>query len=296
MIGRGTSWHPGRTAAVFAVAAAFCALPVLGADAGHGVRDARQTVERSGLDAGEKLALLDGMERAVAAGVPADDAAIIAVRSAERGESAAAVWCLDAVARLKQQGLPVRLALDRIEQGLAKGVPGERIKSMVERLSGHMAEARPMAEDLAGRGVLAAGQKDSATEAIARAYEKSVPAEAVAAAGDLVRKQKGSADLFNRSVDTMTTFAGSGMPAAEASRLVQRGLERGYSERDLSAMERYMAEELRKNRPIRDIVSGMEARMERGGMRGGVERHGGGTMRDAGPGRTGSGPGMGGRR
>jgi len=82
--------------------------------------------------------------------------------------------------------------------------------------------------------------------------------------------------LFNRAVDTMTMFAGNGMSADQASRMIHTALGKGYSEGDLEAMERYMADGLRKNRPMNDVVSGMESRMERGSMQGnGFDRMGG---------------------
>jgi hypothetical protein len=133
-----------------------------------------------------------------------------------------------------------------------------------------------------------------AVETVARALERSIPGEAIERTGEKVRQQKGSMALFNRAVDTMTTFVGNGMGADHASRLVHTAMDRGYSERDLEAMERYMVSELRKNRPVKDIASGMETRMERGGMRGGMERQGGGSQR--GPGSGGFGAGKAGRR
>jgi hypothetical protein len=119
------------------------------------------------------------------------------------------------------------------------------------------------------------GNSGDAIETVARALEKSIPAGAIMRTGEKVRDRQGSIGLFDRAVDTMTTFVGSGMHADQASRLVHTAVDKGYSERDFESMERYMVNELRNGRRMHDVVSGMESRMERGEMRDMHERPGG---------------------
>jgi hypothetical protein len=88
----------------------------------------------------------------------------------------------------------------------------------------------------------------------------------------------------------------NGMTAEQAIKMVHTAVGKGYSERDLEAMERYMVNEHRKNRPMDEIASGMNSRMERGEMMHDMQmqdRKGGGSM--GGPNSGGMG-GMGGRR
>jgi hypothetical protein len=259
---------------------------------------ARSTVKNSSLGKEDKLRLLSAADRAVAAGIPQEDAAVIISRAMERnvaGSGAAAF--LEMAAQLRELGLPSRLVLDRIEQGLAKGVPTERISAVVRNMSAALADARPLVQSLERAGLNAGSRtaSENAVETVARALEKSISPDAMVHTGNVIREHNGSMALFARAVDTTTTFVGSGMAAEQASRLVQNAMSQGYSERDLEAMERYMVDELRKNRPIRDIGSGMESRMDRGGMGGGFDRQGGGQFRGPGSGGMG-GPGMGGRR
>jgi hypothetical protein len=259
---------------------------------------ARVAVEQSTLAGEEKQLILKAGDRAVAAGVPEDDAAVIISRGLEQGAGAVrTAEFLETAAQVQEQGLPVRLVLDRIEQGLSKGVPPERIAAVVQRLSGNLADARPLVQKMEKSGLADGGGSDDAVETVARALERSITGEAIERTGDTVRQQKGSMALFNRAVDTMTTFVGNGMPADHASRIIHTAMDRGYSERDLETMERYMVSELRQNRPVKDIVSGMETRMERGGMRGGMDRQGGGSsLRGPGSGGFGAGSGKAGRR
>jgi hypothetical protein len=259
---------------------------------------ARLAVEQSSLSQNEKLGILTAADRAVSAGISPDDAAVIISRGLEQGAGAdRTAEFLETAAKLGERKLPMRLVLDRIEQGLAKGVPSERIAAVARKLSAHLAEAKPLVEKMENRSLNAADKAhESAVEAVARALEKSIPAETIVRTGEKVREQKGSTALFGRAVDTMTTFVGNGMATDHASRLVHTAVDRGYSEPDLETMERYMVNELRKNSPMNDIVSGMESRIERGALRGSVDRHGGGGLRGPGSGGIGGGPGMGGRR
>jgi hypothetical protein len=266
------------------------------------LEQARITVERSSLSKEAKAGILTKAGQAVAAGIPAEDVSIIITRGLDQGvESRHVEGFLETATRAKGQGLPVRLILDRTEQGLAKGVPAEKISGVTQRLSGYLAAAKPIVNRVESGGVKAPHAKayDDAIETAARAMEKSIPQDAIMKTGEKVRDRKGSLGLFNRAVDTMTTFAGSGMTAGQAAKMVHTAVDKGYSEGDLEAMERYMVNELRKDRPMNDVVSGMNSRMERGeGMRDMQmqDRSGGGTMHEPASGGMGGMSGMGGRK
>jgi len=271
-----------RKAFIFLLAALVAAATVFlvpRAEAADHLSEARLAVEQSSLAKSEKLDILTKADRAVAAGIPPEDAAVIITRGLRQGVSGEDIGSyLETAGSVKERGLPARLVLDRIEQGLAKGVPPERISAVAQKLSDNLATARPMVNKIEANGVKPAGKGngDEATETVARALEKSISPAAIMGTADQVRDRKGSMALFNRAVDTMTMFAGNGMSADQASRMIHTALGKGYSEGDLEAMERYMADGLRKNRPMNDVVSGMESRMERGSMQGnGFDRMGG---------------------
>ncbi len=263
----------------------------------QGLNEAREAVERSPFTAEEKTAIMTAAGNASAAGVPEADAAIIVTRGIERGADGPRIAeFLRASSSLQEQGLPARMVLDRVEQGFAKGVPAERIASSVEKLSGMIREARPVVESLELENRSGKAGTDEAIETVARALERSVPAGEITKTGETVREHGGSLALFNRAVETATTFAGNGMNAADASRMVRDAIGRGYTGRDLEAMERYMVDQRRRNRSVEDIVSGMETRMEFNGMRGGADRRTGGMRGGPGAGSMGGRTGMGGRR
>ncbi len=242
--------------------------------------EARLSVQKSSLSREAKLSMLAKADRAVAAGIPAEDVSIIITRGLKQGVPSPHIeGFLETAVRVKEQNLPVRLVLDRIEQGLAKSVPAERIAGVTQKLSGNLAAARPVVVKIESGGVKSthSGHSDDAVETVARAFEKSIPEDTIMHTGDKVRDQKGSIVLFNRAVDTMTTFVGNGMHADQASRLVHSAIERGYAEQGLANMERYMVDELRSGHHMKDITAGMESHMMHGGMRGMHDRSGGGS-------------------
>jgi hypothetical protein len=258
--------------------------------------EARLVVEASSLTKEAKSGLLEKFDHAIAAGFPVEDVAVIVARGLKQGVPGERLeGFLDALAAVKEQGLPARLVIERIELGLAKGVPAERIEAATRKLASHLAAAGPLVEKLGGGGPGSerGAAADHTVETVARALERSISPDAVMRTGEKVRGRKGSAMLFDRSLDTMTIFVGNGMNSDQAARLVHAALDRGYSERDLEAMERYMTEGLRDKHSMNDVVSGMESRMDRGTMRDMHERQGGGMMRAPGAdGMRGGGAGM----
>ncbi len=219
------------------------------------------------------------------AGVPAEDVEVIVVRAVKRGVDSGTInRFLDVSVSAKQAGLPVGPILDRIEQGLSKGVPGERIAAASERLAGKLMDAGPLVDKLIRNGMTyrLSTERDEAIDAAARALEKSIPAAAVEGMGTAVLGKGGTLTLFTGAVNTAAYFSGSGMSAGTALRLVQNAVEKGSSERDLNAMVRQMAAERARGEKAEDIAAKMERKtmieernMERQDMR--QEMRGGGA-------------------
>ena len=165
---------------LLATAAVLGAAPRVRAEDGgpaH-LEQARSAVERSGLPRESKTGILTKADRAVAAGIPAEDVSIIITRGLEQGVAGKHVeGFLETATRTKEQNLPVRPVLDRMEQGLAKGVPPGKIAGVTQRLSDNLAAARPMVSKLETAGIRATGAKgsDDAVETVARALERSIP-------------------------------------------------------------------------------------------------------------------------
>jgi len=210
---------------------------------------------------------------AMNAGVPGEDVEIIVSRAVGRGADAGAInRFLDIGLSAKKEGLPVRPVLDRIEQGLSKGVPTERIVAASQRLTEKIATAQPLVDALIRDGMTPRrnNEREAAIESAARGLEKSMDTRDIGAMGAAVRSQHGSLLLFSSAMDTATYFAASGMSPKTASRLVRDAVQKGSTEHDLGAMVRRMDDEMKHGTSAEDVA----AKMEHGNMQGerGMER------------------------
>jgi hypothetical protein len=244
----------------------------------------------SALQQAEQEELRERAATAVRAGVAPDDVAVILTRSLARGaDSAAAGKLVDAGRRAAEAGLPAGPVVSRIEQGLAKGVPLDRIAAAAASLVDRMQEARPIVDGLIAGGMrTAVGEREQAIGSVARTLEKSVPASEVAAIGKAVRGAGGTLGLAARAADAATFFAGSGMAPQTAAALVRHAVERGFTARDLDGMIRQMDAELRRGVSAEDAA----ARMDRDTMQQDRDRARQDRMQDRG---RGAGTGSGGR-
>jgi len=248
-----------------------------------------RALERSALSAAAQADITTRARETVRAGIPEEDVEIIIGRGLERGADAATLGSfLETAVRTKQQGLPVRPVLDRIEQGLSKGVPPERIDAAAKRLADGLAKANPLVDSLLQNGLSPgiSGTKDAALESVARAGEQAFSAATMQGLGERVRAQGQSLDQFELAVRTLSFLAGNGMPADAAERVVQTGIERGLTERDYGRLERKVGDMVRQGRSMDDIVSAAEreVREHRGNATDnrGMMDHGPGTGRDVG--------------
>ena len=241
----------------------------------------KAAVERSPLSGQGKTEILDAAGRALRAGIPADDVEIIISRGGDRGVGAGTTReLIDTAAKAREKGLPVRPVLNRIEQGLSKGVAPERIAAASRNLTEKLSAAKPIVGEFLGRDVRPGSGKDReyAIETVARALERSIPADAIARTGKQIRERRGSVVLFDKAVHTLTSLTENGMSVESASRLVHSAVERGFTEKDLSKMERDVVEGLEKGKRMDDVVRSTESEIsheQKGKDRGGDRGRGG---------------------
>ncbi len=198
---------------------------------------------------------------AVKAGLPAEDVQIIVERSAARGVNAAAVGrFFDAALAAKKTGAPAGPVLDRIDQGLSKGVPADRIAAAAERLGNQLVLAHPLVDSLVKSGLKAgrSSDRDEAVEATARALEKSVSRESLKALGEAVIARGGQMPLYTDAANTAAYCAANGMSPMTAAGMVRSAVARGYGRMDLDAMVKRINDEMKRGGRPEDIAAKME--------------------------------------
>ncbi len=248
------------------------------------------SVEQSSLSLEKKTSLLKRSSDAISAGVPSADIAVIVKRGLARGMDGRGIEDFIGIAvKSKEQNLPVRPVLDRIQQGLSKGVPPEQISGSARRLGEKLATADKIVDGLEKSGVKVdkRSDKENGTRAVARALEKTIPEDMITKMGMKVAQKRGSFTTFSASINTITTFVEMGMPLEHASKLINKAMDKGYSEKEMIGMERDMSYMMREGWMMDDAMKSMETMMNKGFA--GNMHKGMGT----GPG-LGSGAGMGG--
>ncbi len=253
-----------------------------------GPRPAAAAVEGS---ASGEAAVEARARTAVQEGLPAEDVRIIVSRARGRGADAAQVLrMLDAAVGAKRDGLPAGPVLDRIEQGLAKGVPAATIADAAERLARNLREGRPLVEKQVRRGMALAGprERDSAVAATARALELSLRPADIAALGDAVRSRDGTSGLFVHAVDAAAGLAGQGVPPERAAGIIRQAVEQGRGERGIDALRAAFDDNMRGGMGPAEAVDRAASGLER-------QERGFDDMRSERPGRE-RGGGFGGRR
>lgn len=290
--------------------------PVLAETETKAFDEIKVIIEHSDIQEELKEPLIKKASNALNANIPADDIKIIIKRSMSQGSNSRfAEELLETSVNVKKQGLPVTPVLDRIHQGLSKGVPAEKVLEAVNRLSDNLLVAETVVTDLLKSGIRAEGTKEREESVItvARAMERSVTTDTIAEIGNSVIKHKRPLSMFGRSVDTVAALVENGAAAGPALKLVNKAMARGYSAMDMYRLEMEIFKELRGGRKMEDAIRRRESSMEMGlrpgsmrmdhrpmqtpgsGMSGQPGGHGGG-MGGNGGGMGGNGGGMGGHK
>jgi hypothetical protein len=239
--------------------------------AGASNEDIPSIVEGANLAPAAKETLRKSSQEALAAGVPSQDVKVILRRGLSRGWDAESISKnLDLVSEAGRNKLPTRPLLNRVEQGLSKGVPPERVMEATLRLSEKLEVSSRMAGRLEKEGLKTAGQneKTEAVQTIAWALDRSVPEDTVEDVGRQMGSRGLSFSRFTIAVSTLTTFTEMGMPVDRASLYIHRAVEKGYSVHDMMRMERDVTSVIRQGWTMGDAMRQMDAVMNRAGAPG----------------------------
>jgi len=239
--------------------------------AGASNEDIPSIVEGANLAPAAKETLRKSSQEALAAGVPSQDVKVILRRGLSRGWDAESISKnLGLVSEAGRNKLPTRPLLNRVEQGLSKGVPPERVMEATVRLSEKLEVSSRMAGRLEKEGLKTSGpnEKTEAIQTIAWALERTVPKDAVEDLGRQMGSRGLSFSRFSLAVSTLTTFTEMGMPVDRASQYMHRAIEKGYSQHDLMRMERDVTSVIRQGWTMGDAMRQMDAVMNRAGAPG----------------------------
>lgn len=188
---------------------------------------------------GQARAALLGIPLVVAAALPAVAQQTVDARLTRiRAElPAAAVAQIETqLQQAMERGLPVEPLLDKAVEGIAKGVPGNRIAGAVTQLTGQLGQARallgngapPAAVDVAA--VADALRRGVPEHAVRRIHERATPGEAVAMAVHTVGDLMDQGVPVEQALGVLEAWRARGGKAAELRELpaaVERLIRKG---------------------------------------------------------------------
>ena len=156
-----------------------------------------------------------------------DPAGEVAVRAAERKIEAGPL--VEPVRDAERRGLPARLVADKVLEGLAKGVPPDRVAAVAAALVGRLAEADVLLRRVEARGPAPAADRGAALADLAQVFAAGVTPAAV---DGLMAGGPAKADAVVAAATAVAALARRGVPAAESL-----GLGRALVARPTSAPE-----------------------------------------------------------
>lgn len=261
--------------------------------------DINTLLERSSLSTEAKMKLESKIRITMTAGIDPGDIVAIVERGLSRGADERILEeFLNIAGETQGRKLPTAPVLDRIVQGLAKGIPPRRILDAARSLTDKLAAARSLVNGVENSGLSAESslERQNAITTVARALERSIPGETMNETASRIKAQDASLPLFDRALDTMTAFVENGMTREKAADLVHKALDKGYKEQDLAGMIKELSKDLRKGGRIEDTAERMESAIERSSVGSSYRGMENGRMPGSGPASGGrSGPGPGGR-
>ncbi|HAK59418.1 MAG TPA: hypothetical protein DCO77_03405 [Nitrospiraceae bacterium] len=180
--------------------------------------------------------------------------------------------CIEA----EQQGLPVQPVLNKILQGMAKGVPSERIITVAVKVKRTMEAAAGIVESAEQRGLQGSTSKErkKAIETISFALETGLPAGELSALSHKAIDKDLPFARFTRVVESMANLKAAGMPGDLVVRTARQFIILRYSEAGIARTEqelmRMKKDHMSWDRAFRRMQAGFGE--SSGGMDGGF-RH-----------------------
>lgn len=194
--------------------------------------------------------LLGGAEIAVAQSVLPQDLDDIARLSAAQGRSAEDVKPLVELAtKAGERGLPPGPLVNKIKEGLAKGVEPARIEPVLREMAGRLETAQDTLKELSGRGLIdTGGGRQRAVEVLAEALARGASPGEVREIGRLAQKGRPrlAQDALASGAKSLAVMKEGGIPSREGVSLVAEALRQGFRPSELADLGRELKRRARE--------------------------------------------------
>ncbi len=143
------------------------------------------------------------------------------------------------VSKVGEKGFPTESMVNKVKEGLAKGVEPQRIDQVLRQMTDRLESAHEVLEEAKGRGITE-GNRQRALEAMAEALARGATREEVR---ELTRmslegKQKVTQDLLAAGAKGLAVLKEAKVPSKDGAALLGEGIRQGYRANELLDLSR----------------------------------------------------------
>lgn len=165
--------------------------------------------------------------------------------------------------RAADRGLPPETILNKIKEGLAKGVPPSRIDPVLQDMTGKLETAKQVLGEIGGKGK---GGDRRAMEVTAEALGRGVKPEEIRALGRSGRGKKGglTAESLAFGAKGLALTKEAGIPGDQGVPLISEAIRQGFKPSDLLKLGREVKKHGRELRENKVLLKDVQKALERG--------------------------------
>jgi hypothetical protein len=173
--------------------------------------------------------------------------------SAAQGRSAEEIKPLIELAnKAGERGLPSGPLVNKIKEGLAKGIEPVRIEPVLREMAGRLETAQETLKELSGRGLVDAGSggRQRAVEVLAEALARGVAPDEVREIGRLAQESKPrlTPEALASGAKSLAVMKEGGVPSRDGLSLVTEALRQGFRPSELADLSRELKRRGREGR------------------------------------------------
>ncbi|MBI5672409.1 MAG: hypothetical protein HZC50_03900 [Nitrospirae bacterium] len=146
---------------------------------------------------------------------------------------------LDHVSKAGERGLPTESLLNKMREGLAKGVEPKRIDPVLRQMTSRLESAHEVLEEAKGRGI-AEGNRQRALETLAEAFARGATVDEVRELSRLSQegRHKVTQEELAAGVKGLAVMKEGRIPSKDGTALVGEGIKQGYRSAELLDLSR----------------------------------------------------------
>ncbi len=141
---------------------------------------------------------------------------------------------LEQVNRAAERGLPTEALVNKVKEGLAKGIEPHRIDPVLRQMTSRLESAHEVLEEARARG-MAEGNRQRALEAMAEALARGATKDDVRELTKLSQegKHKSTQEVLAAGAKSLAVMKEGNIPSKDGAALVGEGIRQGYRASEL---------------------------------------------------------------